>query len=173
MPSIISRFKKGWIIKFAGFFYKIENVERTKASWPTTSTSFTAATAKTYKIENLLPTKNHLVHIDKVGINSYLEIQLYYPEKTPRGAVRGVQRLSYKEAPHQNPYQFIFFIPETLEPYLDIYNPKSYNITGTHFIFFYGWIYRIGNGTTERPRDPKTGELLPYTEISNYIPLRG
>lgn len=109
--------------------------------------------------------------MDKIGINGFIQIQLYYPERTPRGMVSGAQRLDYRVACHQNPFKFIFFVPTQVDVFLDMYNPETIPILSQ--VFFHGWLYDITELGKERPRDVTTRELLPFVDITSYTAHRG
>jgi hypothetical protein len=167
---IITRFNKGKIFRFSDIFYRVDEVERIRQKFDNDGGTFPVG-ANAYKIVDLTPEKGRFVHVDKIGINGYVQIQLYYPERNPRGAVSGAQRIDYRVACHQNPYKFIFFVPTQVDSFLDIFNPETIAILSE--IFFYGWIYDITEMGKTRPIDPVTREPLPFIDITSYTPHRG
>jgi hypothetical protein len=124
-----------------------------------------------FEIKGLEPTVDRIVHIDKIGINGFIEVQLSFPERTLRGMVKGSQRIDFRVGCHQNPHKFIFFVPHNVEVFLDINNPKLFAIKSE--VHFKGWIYEIKDLKKERPRDEITKEPLPFKDITNYTPHRG
>ena len=126
MP-IITRFSKNEILHFAGEFYQIFETDRIRQKFDNSGKLFPPG-AEDYEVEVLEPTKGKLVHVNKIGINGFIEIQLKYPDTTPRGAIHGAQRLDFRVACHQNPFAYTFFVIESVEPFLNILNPKSYDI---------------------------------------------
>ncbi len=168
MP-IIRRFSKNEIFRYSGMFYRVEETEDIIQKFDNDGATF-AVGAKEYEIAGLQPTKGQFVHVDKIGINGYAQIQLVFPKRTRRGAIQGVQYLDFRIACHQNPHQFTFFVPENVPPYLDINNPQDYAITST--ILFKGYLYVITPLGSERPKDPVTSVYLPFTDISAYTPFQ-
>jgi hypothetical protein len=164
------RFNKGDIFKFGRNFYIINEVERVpQMTFDNDSTAFTASTAATFEVDELEPNKNRLTHIETIGVNGYIEIQLHYPQSTVRGSIKGVtERFNWWNAPFQNPMRWIFFIPENFPPYLNINNPMTYNVNAE--VYFTGYRYDIKNLGQARPIDPETGQPIDFFNIDNYVP---
>jgi hypothetical protein len=168
MP-IIRRFSKNEIFRFSGLFYRVEETERITQKYDNEGAYFLPG-AFEYELKILQPTAGQFVHIEKIGINGYIQIQLLFPKRTRRGAIQGVQYLDFRIACHQNPHEFIFFVPENVPPFLDINNPLTYPILSQ--VLFKGYLYVITPLGSERPKDPITHEYLPFTDISAYTPFQ-
>ncbi len=166
---IITRFSKGEIYKFGTGFYRVLTTEKFIQKFDNNGGYFNPG-SQPIEIADLEPVKNNLVHVNKMGINGFIECQLFFPERTPRGAVSGAQRFNFRIGNHQNPFKFTFFVPETVPPFIDFYNPKLFPIRSE--IWFFGWLYEFSTLGTQRPRDEITNAPLPYTEITNFVPSR-
>lgn len=169
MP-IVRPMHKDDIFKFGQNFYKVIKAETMpQHTWNNSGTAFAATTANKYEISDIEPTPEHIIHIETIGIDGYIEIQLYFPEATVRGSNKGkTERFNWKIADFQNPLWYSIFIPHTYKPWFMIYNPKSYVITSS--IILTGYIYEIRNIGSALPKDPVSNKMLDYQSIDAYVP---
>lgn len=149
-------FKIGHNIQIGEAYYRIESIDL--LTYQHTSTVAAGGSTIEKFDDNLQPNREFIYHIERVAVDGYLQFQLQFPEGVPHWTPHGItQRLDYKNAGFPMGIYAPMFIMNPYYPAFNVYNPKSYSVTG--IFWFFGWKYTVKQ-LTVRP--------AVITEVTNY-----